>query len=274
MSKVGSGVGSKPDSIRTAGSRHPVQTPSRNDPTGTAIHKWPLEPSQRDQNRWPWSYEKLRPPTTQDSLPPRPLALSTPNRLKAGAVTEPRHSLLGNRSHRSGCCRHHPRCEHTPPLRHRAQERGHKTQHSLSSRSPGGVLSLLFDLNTTAAPEVHTPMPHDHLQLGQMRRRKAKWHPGSHTRGGSWDLQLSSADSGAPPYCYPTPSLRLGRSAPFTHLPLLTESSQLAAHSDSSPLSSQDTVWDSEVLICANSDLTYWSRQWPESRHLAPRRRS
>lgn len=104
MSKVGSGVGSKPDSIRTAGSRHPVQTPSRNDPTGTAIHKWPLEPSQRDQNRWPWSYEKLRPPTTQDSLPPRPLALSTPNRLKAGAVTEPRHSLLGNRSHRSGCC--------------------------------------------------------------------------------------------------------------------------------------------------------------------------
>lgn len=87
----------------------------------------------------------------------------------------------------------------------------------------------------------------------------------THSRGESRDLQLGSAASGAPPYCYPTLPLHLGRSAPFTHLPLLTESSQrfigiiCTGHCEIR----KSSIW-------ANSDPAYWVRQGPESQALVP----
>ena len=54
VSKVGSGVGSKPDSIGAVGFSPPVQKYSRHDQIGTAIHRQPgvaFKPSQRGQRR-------------------------------------------------------------------------------------------------------------------------------------------------------------------------------------------------------------------------------
>lgn len=46
----------------------------------------------------------------------------------------------------------------------------------------------------------------------------------------------------------------------LTHFPLLTESSHLPSHSDSSQISRYDTVQDSEVLICGNQTQDLLSR--------------
>lgn len=121
VSKVGSGVGSKPDSIRAVGFSPPVQKSSRHDQIGTAIHRRPgvaFKPSQRGQRRGPRICVLLHASTAPRPWNLRhPLTFSSEHARKVGAVPEPgrrpKPQSLNQRVRYEGCCcSHHHYCRH------------------------------------------------------------------------------------------------------------------------------------------------------------------